>query len=140
MVSRAVPTMNDPLGSSVSLAQLLDAQGLEDILSSFYAVFRIPVRVMDEEGTTLGRSRKPSAFNEYLGQLPAARQRLGELQRHLRSHDPGDVGEFAYTAFTGGSYHVAMVGHEGRRVGRFRVCGTASPIPSRASPALSPVR
>jgi two-component system, NarL family, sensor histidine kinase BarA len=119
MVSREVLTLTDPLGSPVSLSQLLDAQGLEGILSSFYALFRIPVRVLDEDGTTLSRTRKPSPFNEYLGQLPAARQQLAAVQEHLRSHDPGDAGEFAVTAFSGGSYHVAMIGHEGRRVGRF---------------------
>jgi len=119
MVSSAVQTLTDPLGSPVSLSQLLDAQGLEGILSSFYALFRIPVRILDEDGTTLSRSRKPSPFNEYLGQLPAARQQLAEAQEHLRSHDPGDAGEFAYIAFSGASYHVAMIGHEGRRIGRF---------------------
>ncbi len=112
-------TLTDPLGAPVSLAELLDAQGLEDILSSFYALFRIPVRIIDEEGATVGRSRKPSPLNEYLAELPAARQRLAEAHQHLRSHDPGEVGEFAHTAFTGASYHVAMIGHEGRRVGRF---------------------
>jgi signal transduction histidine kinase len=112
-------TLIDPLGASVSLAQLLDAQGLEDILSSFYALFRIPVRIIDEDGVTVGRSRKPSPLNEYLGELPAARQRLGQEHQELRSRDPGETGEFAHTAFTGASYHVAMIGHEGRRVGRF---------------------
>lgn len=119
MVSRAVQNMIDPLGSPVSLSQLLDAQGLDDILSSFYTLFRIPIRIVDEEGASVARSKKPSPFNEYLAQLPALRQRLGELHQHLRRHDPGEVGEFAFTAFTGASYHVAMIGHEGRRVGRF---------------------
>src|SRR5262245_1286695 len=118
MVSTAVQTLTDPLGSPVSLSQLLDAHGLEEILSSFYTLFRIPIRIIDEEGATVGRSRKPSPLNEYLGQLPAARQRLAAVHQHLRQHDPGDAGEFAHTAFTGGSYHVAMVGHEGRRIGR----------------------
>jgi signal transduction histidine kinase len=119
MVSNAVQNPSDPLGSPVSLSQLLDAQGLEGILSSFYALFRIPVRILDEDGITLSHSHKPSPFNEYLSQLPAARQQLVEVQDHLRSHDPGDAGEFAFTAFTGASYRVVMVGHEGRRVGRF---------------------
>src|SRR5688572_5027294 len=100
MVSSAMLTLTDPLGAPVSLAELLDARGLEDILSSFYALFRIPARIIDEEGATLGRSRKPSPLNEYLGQLPKARQRLAEAHQYLRSHDPGEVGEFAHTAFT----------------------------------------
>lgn len=147
MVSSAVQTLTDPLGSPVSLSQLLDAQGLEGILSSFYALFRIPVRILDEDGTTLSRSRKSSPFNDYLAQLPAARQRLVEVQEHLSSHDPGDAGEFAHTAFSGGSYHVAMIGHEGRCIGRFILGPFITPdlreLPSalvEAAPQLDPGR
>jgi two-component system sensor histidine kinase BarA len=119
MVSRASQTLTDPFGSPVSLVQLLDAQGVEDMLGSFYALFRIPVRIIGEDGTTVARSRKPSPFSEYLGRLPGARKRLGDVHQHLANHDPGECGEFAYTAFSGASYHVAMIGHEGRRIGRF---------------------
>jgi two-component system sensor histidine kinase BarA len=119
MYSRAVQNLTDPLGSPVSLGQLLDSTGLEEILASFQAVFRIPVRVLDEDGTTLGRSRKPSPLNEYLGGLPEARKRLGDEHQFLRQHDPSESGEFSHTAFSGASYHVSMIGHDGRRVGRF---------------------
>src|SRR5688572_11110000 len=111
MHSRAVQNLMDPLGSSVSLGELLDSKGIEEILGSFYALFRIPVRILDEVGTTLGRSRKPSPLNEYLGELPEARKRLGEVHQLLRTQEPEDSGEFSYTAFTGGRYHVAMIGH-----------------------------
>jgi two-component system, NarL family, sensor histidine kinase BarA len=119
MVSGAREMSIDPLGSSVNLAQLLDAQGVEDILASFYALFRIPVRILDEGGATVARSRKPSPYNDYLGHLPVARKRLADVHQLLKSHDPGESGEFSHTAFTGSSYHVAMIGHEGRRIGRF---------------------
>lgn len=136
MVSSAMLTLTDPLGAPVSLGQLLDAQGVEDILGSFYALFRIPARIIDEEGATVGRSRKPSPLNEYLAELPAARQRLADEHRHLRSHDPGEVGEFAHTAFSGASYHVAMIGHEGRRVGRFILGPFITPQLREPPPAL----
>lgn len=109
----------DLLASSASLGQLLDSRGLEEILASFYALFRIPVRILDEQGTTLGRSRKPSPLNEYLGELPQASKRLGELHQLLRSQDADESGEFSHTAFTGATYHVGMIGHDGRCVGRF---------------------
>jgi two-component system, NarL family, sensor histidine kinase BarA len=136
MVSRAAHDLLDPLGSPVSLAQLLDAHGVEDILGSFYALFRIPVRILDEDGVSVARSRKPSPLNEYLGQLPAARRQLGDAHLHLRNHDPGDSGEFAHTAFTGASYHVAMIGHEGRRVGRFILGPFITPAVRDVPPAL----
>jgi two-component system sensor histidine kinase BarA len=137
MVSRAALTLHDPLGSPVSLAQLLDAHGVEDILGSFYALFRIPVRIIDEDGMSVARSRKPSPLNDYLGQLPGARKRLADVHLHLRSHDPGESGEFAYTAFTGASYHVAMIGHEGRRIGRFILGPFITPLVREAPAALA---
>jgi signal transduction histidine kinase len=145
MFSKAFQNLTDPLGSPVSLGQLLDSNGLEEILSSFYAVFRIPVRILDEDGTTLGRSRKPSPLNEYLGSLPEARKRLGAEHQFLRQYDPGDSAEFSHTAFTGASYHVAMIGHEGRRIGRFILGPFITPsvqdVPSslaEADPSVDP--
>jgi len=109
----------DPLGSHVELAQVLDVASLEDILGSFYALFRIPIRILSDEGQSLARSRKPSPFNDYLRELPGAAQLLGEVHQSLRAGDAGDAGEFSQTTFSGASYHVAMIGHEGRRIGRF---------------------
>jgi two-component system, NarL family, sensor histidine kinase BarA len=119
MTGGAVLTSMDPLGSPLALGQLLDALSLEDILGSFYALFRIPIRILNEDGATLARSRKPSALNDYLGQLPRAAQMLGELHTSLRQREPDEAGEFGQKAFSGASYHVAMIGHEGRRIGRF---------------------
>ena len=59
------------------------------------------MRILDEQGATLGRSRKPSPLNEYLGELPEASKRLGELHQMLRTRDADDSGEFSHTAFTG---------------------------------------
>lgn len=136
MVSRAALTLDDPLGSPVSLGQLLDAHGVEDILGSFYALFRIPVRIIDTDGASVARSRKPSPLNDYLGQLPGSRMRLADVHRHLRHHEPDESGEFAHTAFTGASYHVAMIGHEGRRVGRFILGPFITPLVREAPAAL----
>jgi signal transduction histidine kinase len=118
-MSAGALTSTDPLGAPLALAQLLDALSLEDILASFYALFRIPIRILNEDGGTLARSRKPSPLNDYLVQLPRAAQMLGELHATLRQREPDDAGEFAQKAFSGASYHVAMIGHEGRRIGRF---------------------
>jgi signal transduction histidine kinase len=127
----------DALASSASLGQLLDSRGLDEILASFYALFRIPVRILDEEGTTLGRSRKASPLNEYLGELPDGRRRLGELHQMLRSHDPGESGEFSHAAFSGATYHVGMIGHDGRRVGRFVIGPFITPHVQSAPPTLA---
>jgi two-component system sensor histidine kinase BarA len=134
MHSRVASEPLDPLGSPVRLGQLLDAQGVEDILQSFYALFRIPVRILDEDGDSVARSRKPTPLNDYLGELSEARRQLADLNLLLKSQDPGESGEFSVVAFTGATYHVAMIGHDGRRVGRFILGPFITPL-VRAAPA-----
>jgi len=139
MHSSALHDPTDLLASPARLGQLLDSRGLDEILASFYALFRIPVRILDEEGTTLGRSRKSSLLNEYLGELPGARQQLGELHQLLSRQDAGESGEFSHTAFTGATYHVAMIGHDGRRVGRFVIGPFITPLVQAAPSTLAAV-
>ncbi len=119
MNARAVQSPMDLLGSALRLEQLLDAASVDEILGSFYGLFRIPIRILGEDGASFSKTRKASPLNEYLGQLPQARRSLGEVHGMLRKHQLEDSAEFSHTAFTGASYHVAMIGHEGRRIGRF---------------------
>jgi len=109
---------SDLLGANASLRDLLDVGSVEDVLSSFYALFQIPIRVLDPEGRALAKNRKQPALNEYLAELPGAAQRLREVYEMLRRREPGDDGQFSLTCFTGATYHVASIAHDGRRIGR----------------------
>jgi two-component system sensor histidine kinase BarA len=108
----------DLLGANASLRDLLDVGSVEDVLSSFYALFQIPIRVLDAQGRTLAKNRKQPALNEYLAELPGGAQRLRELYETLRQRDPGEEGQFSLASFTGATYHVASIAHDGRRIGR----------------------
>jgi two-component system sensor histidine kinase BarA len=126
----------DLLQARVALTQLIDAAALEDVLGSFYALFRIPIRILDESGATLARSRKPIPLNDYLGELPRAAKLLADMHLMLRQREADGAGEFAYSAFTGASYHVAMIGHEGRCIGRFILGPFLAPEVAQPPPAL----
>jgi two-component system sensor histidine kinase BarA len=119
MQETAAPNPTDLLGSPLALGDLLDATSLTDVLASFYAVFRLPVRILDERGAQFARTLSPAAFNEYLSELPGAAIRLGQEHQALRVRDLGEGGELFHRAFTGASYHVGAIGHEGRSIGRF---------------------
>ena len=108
----------DLLGANASLRDLLDVGSVEDILSSFYALFQIPIRVLDQEGRALAKNRKQPALNQYLAELPGVAERLREVYQTLRQREPGEDGQFSLTCFTGATYHVASIAHDGRRVGR----------------------
>jgi signal transduction histidine kinase len=58
-------------------------------------------------------------LNEYLGELPLAGKRLNQEHQALRAAELGEGGELLHRAFTGASYHVGAIGHEGRSIGRF---------------------
>ena len=108
----------DLLGAGAGLRELLDVASVEDVLSSFYALFQIPIRVLDPEGRALAKNRKQPALNDYLAELPAVARRLGEVYETLRQQEPGEDGQFTLTCFTGATYHVASIAHDGRRIGR----------------------
>ena len=108
----------DLLGENAGLRDLLDASSVEDVLSSFYALFQIPIRILDQEGRALAKNRKQPALNDYLAELPAVARRLGDVYETLRRQEPGEDGQFTLTCFTGATYHVASIAHDGRRIGR----------------------
>jgi len=120
----------DLSGANATLRELLDVGSVEDVLSSFYALFQIPIRVLEPDGRRLAKNRKRPALNEYLSELPGVAQRLRDVYETLRQCEPGEDGQLSLTCFTGATYHVACIAHDGRRIGRivlgpFQASGTS---------------
>jgi len=66
----------DLSGPNASLRDLLDVGSVEDVLSSFYALFQVPIRLLDQEGRDRGEER--ARQREELGRgAQARRQRPG---------------------------------------------------------------
>lgn len=99
--------------------ELLDRASVEEVLGSFYALFRIPTRILSSAGGSFARTQSSSPFNEYLATLPGATQQVRDVQSSLRQRDPGAAGEFLQATFSGASYYVTLIGHDGRGIGRF---------------------
>ncbi len=112
------PNPTDLSGANAGLRELLDASSLDDVLSSFYSLFQIPIRVLDHEGRTLAKNRKQPALNDYLAQVPGLTAKLGQLYEALRTRELEEDGQLSFVGFTGASYHVSAIAHDGRRVGR----------------------
>ncbi|MEY2935480.1 MAG: hypothetical protein RL033_6229 [Pseudomonadota bacterium] len=118
MQAASDPNPTDLSGANAGLRELLDLSSLDDVLSSFYSLFQIPLRVLDLEGRALAKNRKQPALNDYLAELPSVTLRLGQVYETLRTREPGEDGQFSLSCFTGASYHVAAIAHDGRRIGR----------------------
>lgn len=118
MELEAIEASTDPFAAGATLAELVDARSMEELLSSFYALFRISVRVLNADGSAWARTQQNTAFADYLAHFPEASRRLAELYELLKHREAGHDGEFSHTSFSGAKYHVADVGHEGRCIGR----------------------
>lgn len=137
MQAASDPNPTDLSGANAGLRELLDLGSLDDVLSSFYSLFQIPIRVLDLEGRALAKNRKQPALNEYLAELPSVTLRLGLVYETLRTRELGEDGQFSLSCFTGASYHVAAIAHDGRRIGRIvlgpYLAGASPVVPSELS-------
>jgi two-component system sensor histidine kinase BarA len=118
MQAGAEQNPTDPFAANVGLRELLDSSSLESVLSSFYALFQIPIRILDTDGRALAKNRKQPALSEFWSELPGGAARLGALYETLKRREPDEDGQFSLTSFTGATYHVAAIAHDGRRIGR----------------------
>lgn len=108
----------DLAADDARLDQLLDPGRLGELLGSFYALFRIPVRLLSEQGASIVQAGQQTPLGELLSRSVAGSERLRQLSADLQELDTGPTGEVSYLAFSGARYHVVAVLHHGRRVGR----------------------
>lgn len=134
MQAASDPNPTDLSGANAGLRELLDSGSLDDVLSSFYSLFQISIRVLDQEGRALAKNRKQPALNEYLAEFPGIAAQLRQLYETLRTGETGDDGQLSLTCFTGASYHVADIAHDGRPIGR----AVLGPFLAGGAPALVP--
>jgi two-component system, NarL family, sensor histidine kinase BarA len=106
------------LGSGATLEELVDRQALQEMVDSFYELFRVPLRVLsDESGQLAGVPTEPEIY-EYLKQYPKGRRRVLETLEAVRAADPAVGEDVDYDCFTGMCYLISSIGHDGRRIGR----------------------
>lgn len=134
MQAASDPNPTDLSGANAGLRELLDPSSLDDVLSSFYSLFQISIRVLDQEGRALAKNRKQPLLNEYLAELPGLPAKLNQVYETLRTREPGEDGQFQILCFTGASYHVMAIAHDGRRIGRV----VFGPFLAGGSPVLVP--
>lgn len=106
------------VGANVTLESLVDSSSLRELLASFYTLFRTSLRIVSETGRLLAKTEEVPALYAYLEGVPGAASRIDEVYTQLRTLDPGPSGEASYTCFSGATYYVGAIGHDGRRIGR----------------------
>jgi signal transduction histidine kinase len=106
------------LGDVFTLEELIDRDALTEMATSFFELFRMPLRIFSESGQLLADvSQQPEVY-EYLNTLRRARAALQEVVSAVKRVDTGSKGEASYTCFTGAVYHVVSITYDHRNLGR----------------------
>jgi two-component system, NarL family, sensor histidine kinase BarA len=106
------------IGAKVTLESLVDSSSMRELLASFYTLFRTSLRILSEGGHLVARTTEEPPLHAYLKGFDTGARLLGEVYSKLKIIDPGPSGEASYTCFSGATYYVGAIGHDGRRIGR----------------------
>lgn len=106
------------LGAGVKLEDLLDRDGLLEMLHSVYELFQLPMRVFSEDGRLLADVGRELELYAYLSNFRAARSAVDQVIGQVKTCIPGPEGFVMQTCVTGAEYRVTAIEYDGRRVGR----------------------
>ncbi len=106
------------LGSSTGLEDLIDRGALKEMVSSFYELFRVPLRIFgDREGLLADAASEPEIYG-YLNQFPDGRRLVAEVISRVKSLEVRAGTDQTTTCVTGSEYRVVAISFDGRRIGR----------------------
>jgi signal transduction histidine kinase len=106
------------LGSGIGLEDLVDKSALEELVRSFYELFRVPLRIYAEDGKLLADASEPTSLYSYLSSLKNGRIAIQDVVGTVKNLVPGHDGEVSHGCVTGAVYQVVAVSYDSRRLGR----------------------
>ncbi|HYJ09798.1 MAG TPA: PocR ligand-binding domain-containing protein, partial [Polyangiaceae bacterium] len=135
-VSAAPPKTLDELtlGGNMGLEDLLNRDGLAEMVKSAGDLFDLPIRVFTEEGKLLADAADSIELYAYLNTSRAGRAALSDVVAAVKALAPGPDGEAHYTCITGATYRVAAIVYDARQIGRM-ILGPYTPDPDAEPPA-----
>jgi len=122
------------LGRGATLETLVDRSALGELATSFYELFRVPLRIFSAEGRVLADASHPEPLYVYLDSLRQARRALADEISTVKAADPGVDGDLVIPSVTGGVYRVVAISYDGRQLGRM-VFGPFLPLAVREPPS-----
>ncbi len=106
------------LGKGAPLEELVDRSAIEELATSFYELFRVPLRVFSEEGRLLADATHSEPLYTYLGTLRQGRRAVQAVVDRVKAVDPGVDGDEVVECFTGAAYRVVSISYDNRQLGR----------------------
>lgn len=117
----------------VALEDVVDRESLDELCRSIHVLFGLAVRVYAAEGALLASAATELESCRYVNQLSGSRAACGQTVSAAKNVDPGETGDVTHPCFTGLTYRIVSLEHEGRRVGRI-VLGPFAPAGLREPP------
>ena len=124
------------LGHGVGLEDLIDRDALGEMVTSFYDLFGVPLRIFSEEGKLLGDAAAQIPLYTLLNSAKGGRAALAEVAGKVKNIALGDDGMASYPCSTGEHYRVAAIQYDGKRIGRMILGPFVLPAQIEAPPAL----
>jgi signal transduction histidine kinase len=117
MSASAASRLDELTLGSISLEELVDRQALGELVSSFFELFRVPLRVFSSRGLLVEARHEPEIY-KYLASVPEGRERLYKVIEDIKRLEPGLERDALYECFTGAAYRVCAIAHDGRPIGK----------------------
>jgi two-component system sensor histidine kinase BarA len=100
------------------LEDLVDREGLEELCTSFFALFGIPVRIYSTDGALLADASKEHEICGYVNTLITGRAACGATVSAVKADEGGVTGDVVHPCFTGNAYRIVVLEYDARKIGR----------------------
>ncbi len=133
-MSDVVQSAEDVVGDEpITLEEVVDRAALGDLCKSIHNLFGLGIRVYSSDGALLASVATDLELCRYVNEIPGSRAQCGATVSAAKNVAPRDDGELTHPCFTGLTYQIISLEHEGRRVGRV-VLGPFAPADLRSPP------
>jgi signal transduction histidine kinase len=105
-------------GRNVKLEELVDREGLAELIRSFSVLFGLSVRLYGADGQLLADASEQQAMCAYVNQHADGRAACATTVSAVKRASPAADGHQLHPCFTGAQYHIASVEYDARAVGK----------------------
>ncbi len=133
--------------SRMRLEDLVDRHGLEEICTTFFALFGIPIRIFSNDGALVAGVQKEHEICQYINTTVQGRIACGATVSAVKANDAGPTGDVVHPCFSGLYYRIFQLEYDARPIGRL-IVGPYLPanlteVPEsllRVDPAIDPLK
>ena len=119
-MTSAVSITDLVMGHTPRLEDMVDRNALTEVLDSFYALFKLPVRIFNQDGVILADALGPGPqlICQYIDQFPPGRSACEATVNAAKQAVAPAEGSIVHPCFTGAAYRIFPIPYDGRIIGK----------------------